>query len=110
LAHKIDWGNKGEQNTLPEKADQMTAWKNKEIRRWLKRRAAIESIIGHLKSDNRLDRNHIRGEDGDRVNAILAGCVFNLRKLLKSFLRWLYIDRSDVYLAFPDLSLELAVA
>ena len=55
----------------------MTARKNKAIRRWLKRRAAIEPIIGHLKSDNRMDRNHLKGEDGDRVNAILAGCGFN---------------------------------
>ena len=56
------------------------------IWRWYARRAAIESIFGHLKSDNRLDRNHLKGKDGDRMNAILAGCGFNRRKLLGAFL------------------------
>ena len=30
-------------------------------RKWLKRRQAIEPAIGHLKSDNRLDRCHLKG-------------------------------------------------
>jgi len=55
----------------------------KPIRNMLKRRAAIEPIIGHLKSDHRMDRNYLRGVEGDRNNAILAGIGFNLRKLLR---------------------------
>ncbi len=55
------------------------------IWRWYARRAAIEPIFGHLKSDNRLERNHLKGKDGDRMNAILAGCGFNMRKLLGAF-------------------------
>lgn len=55
------------------------------MRRMLKRRAAIEPVIGHLKSDCRMDRNHLKGVEGDRINAILAGAGYNLRKLL----RWL---------------------
>lgn len=53
----------------------------------IKRRAAVEPIIGHLKSDNRMNRNYLKGKEGDRINAILAGCGFNLRKLLRAFLR-----------------------
>jgi hypothetical protein len=49
----------------------------------LKRRAAIEPVIGHLKSDHRMERNDLRGVEGDRNNAILAGIGFNLRKLLR---------------------------
>jgi IS5 family transposase len=60
---------------------------------WYARRSAIEPIFGHLKTDNRLERNHLQGKDGDRINAILSGCGFNLRKLLRafflSFFRWL---------------------
>ncbi|MEQ8253827.1 MAG: hypothetical protein ABRQ28_04515, partial [Smithellaceae bacterium] len=41
--------------------------------------------FGHLKSDNRLERNHLQGKDGDRINAIMSGCGFNLRKLLRAF-------------------------
>ena len=51
----------------------------------LKRRAAIEPTIGHLKSDNRLNRNHLTGQEGDRINALLAAAGYNFRKLL----RWL---------------------
>ncbi len=36
------------------------------VRRMLKRRAAIEPTIGHLKSGNRLDRNYLTGQEGDR--------------------------------------------
>lgn len=53
--------------------------------RWLRRRSAIEPVFGHLKSDNRLERNHLQGEEGDRINAILSGCGFNLRKLMTAF-------------------------
>ena len=62
--------------------------------KWYARRSAIEPIFGHLKSDNRLERNHLQGKDGDRINAILSGCGFNLRKLIRafflSFFQWLF--------------------
>jgi IS5 family transposase len=56
--------------------------------RWFKRRSAIEPVIGHMKQDNRMDRNYLKGTDGDKMNAILAACGFNFRKLLRAFL-WL---------------------
>ncbi len=55
------------------------------IKRKLKRRSAIEPSIGHLKSDNRMNRNHLKGELGDKLNAILAAAGYNFRKLLKAF-------------------------
>ena len=59
------------------------------LRKWLKRRAAIEPIIGHLKSDHRMHRNHYQGQTGDAVNATLSAAGFNLRKLLAFFLPFL---------------------
>lgn len=56
--------------------------------RWFKRRSAIEPVIGHAKGDHRMDRNYLKGTDGDKMNAILAACGFNLRKLLRALL-WL---------------------
>jgi transposase, IS5 family len=53
------------------------------LRRMLKRRAAIEPTIGHLKSGNRLDRNYLTGPEGDRINAVLSAAGYNLRKLLR---------------------------
>ncbi len=54
--------------------------------RWFKRRSAIEPLFGHLKAGNRMDRNRLQGKDGDRINAILSGCGYNMRKLLRAFL------------------------
>lgn len=58
----------------------------------LRRRSAIEPGIGHLKSDHRLERNPLLGQNGDRMHAMLAGCGFNLRKLLRVFLSFFGID------------------
>lgn len=52
------------------------------IKRKLKRRNAIEPIIGHLKSDGRLARNFLKGAVGDAMNAILCGAGHNLRNIL----------------------------
>jgi IS5 family transposase len=53
------------------------------LKRLLRRRSAIEPSIGHIKSDNRLDRNHLTGQEGDRINAVLAAVGYNFRKLLR---------------------------
>jgi len=56
------------------------------IRNKLKRRSAIEPTIGHVKSDNRMGRNYLKGAEGDRINAILAAAGYNMRKLIAAFL------------------------
>ena len=43
----------------------------KGVWRWMKRRAAIEPTIGHLKSGKRLDRNRLKGTHGDKLNVVL---------------------------------------
>lgn len=40
-------------------------------RKLLRRRQAIEPIIGHLKSDHRMNRRHLNGVDGDTIHAVL---------------------------------------
>ena len=57
------------------------------IKKFLRRRSAIEPIIGHLKSDHGMDRNFLKGEAGDKINVLLAACGFNMKKLLRAFLR-----------------------
>ena len=51
-----------------------------------KRRAAIEPIIGHLKSDFRLSRNFLKGINGDHINLLMSASAWNLKKWLVSFL------------------------
>jgi len=55
------------------------------LRKRKKRRSAVEPKIGHMKSDNRMGRNFLKGIEGDRTNAMLAGIGANLRKLLAAF-------------------------
>lgn len=59
----------------------------KQQRRWLKRRQAVEPAIGHLKSDNRLDRCWLQGQLGDALHAVLCATGYNLRWLLRAMLR-----------------------
>jgi len=52
-------------------------------RKDFRRRASIEPIISHLKTDFLLSRNFLKGEAGDSINLILSGAAFNLRKLIR---------------------------
>jgi IS5 family transposase len=59
------------------------------IRREMRRRNAIEPVLGHLKTDGLLERNHLHGTEGDAVNAILCAVGHNCRLLLAWFKRLL---------------------
>ena len=52
------------------------------LRKKLKRRNAVEPTIGHLKHDHRMDRCYLKGEQGDKINALGAAMGLNLQKLL----------------------------
>ena len=56
-----------------------------QIKRELRRRAAIEPVIGHLKAEHRMGRNYLAHHAGDAVNAVLAAAGYNFHLLL----RWL---------------------
>ena len=55
------------------------------IKRELRRRSAIEPVIGHLKSEHRMGRNYLWHRQGDTTNAVLAAAGYNFRRLI----RWL---------------------
>ncbi len=57
------------------------------IKRAFRRRAAVEPVIGHLKSEHRMGRNHLAHSTGDATNAVLAAVGYNFRLLL----RWLAV-------------------
>jgi IS5 family transposase len=58
------------------------------LKREMRRRAAIEPVIGHIKNEHRLGRNYLAGPEGDAINAILAAAGYNFRLLL-NWLRFL---------------------
>jgi len=84
----VDRGYKGhgvtEVNVHMDQARKKT--ETKSFRKWLKRRAAIEPLIGHMKNDGGPKRNHLLGEQGDQINALLMAIGFNMRKIARSFL------------------------
>jgi IS5 family transposase len=54
-----------------------------QIKRELRRRSAIEAVIGHCKTDGHLSRNFLKGRDGDQINAVMSAVGYNLRLILK---------------------------
>jgi len=58
-----------------------------QIKRELRRRSAVEPVIGHLKSEHRMGRNYLWHRQGDAINAVLAAAGYNFRRLI----RWLQL-------------------
>lgn len=52
------------------------------IKRELRRRSAIEPVIGHMKAEGHLDRCYLKGPAGDAANAILSAVGYNFRRIL----------------------------
>jgi IS5 family transposase len=76
------------------------------IKRELRRRSAIEPMIGHMKADGRLGRNHLLGAAGDAMNALLVAAGHNLRLILnwlRLFVAWIIAALISSF-AQPDTS------
>ncbi len=58
--------------------------------RWIKRRQAVEPVIGHLKDDCRLRRCRLKGAQGDALHVLGCAAGYNLRWLL----RWIVFLRA----------------
>jgi len=52
------------------------------IKRELRRRSAIEPVIGHMKAEGHLGRCYLKGRDGDAANVILTAIGYNFRRIL----------------------------
>jgi IS5 family transposase len=55
------------------------------VKREMRRRSAVEPVIGHLKAEHRMGRNYLWYRQGDAINAVLAAASYNFGLLL----RWL---------------------
>ncbi|MGY2932178.1 hypothetical protein ACVWZ6_001780 [Bradyrhizobium sp. GM6.1] len=55
------------------------------IKRELRRRSAIEPVIGHMKTDGHLGRCHLKGRDGHPANVVLTAVGHNLPRLAEAF-------------------------
>lgn len=59
------------------------------LKNLLRRRSAVEPVIGHTKHDHRMEVNMLKGRVGDRMNVLFASGAFNLRKIMRSFFLFL---------------------
>jgi IS5 family transposase len=66
------------------------------IKRELRRRSAIEAVIGHMKTDGHLGRCHLKGRAGDAANVILTAVGYNFRLVLA----WLRAPLRLILIAF----------
>ncbi|QQG66647.1 IS5 family transposase [Desulfobulbus oligotrophicus] len=71
-----------------------------QMKKELKRRSAVEPVIGHMKTDGKLGRNYLLGTLGDTINALLCGAGHNIRLILKKL-------RERLFLLFTGLLLAL---
>jgi transposase, IS5 family len=72
LAHKFHVFTTGQKRGVTE-----------QIKRQMKRRAAVEPVIGHIKNEHRMNRNYLAHSQGDATNAILAAAGYNFSLILK---------------------------
>ncbi|MGB8411631.1 MAG: IS5 family transposase [Candidatus Binatus sp.] len=76
------------------------------IKRAMRRRSAIEPVIGHAKAEHRMGRNYLAGQVGDAINAVLAAAGYNFRRLLA----WFTLLLSAIWMAVAATSRSEAVA
>ena len=60
-----------------------TRYLKRKKRKKFRRRAAIEPVIGHLKTDFRMGQNYLHGKESPQINAFLAATGWNLKKMMK---------------------------
>jgi IS5 family transposase len=89
---KVDRGYRGKKQigeteilipSTPKKS--LNYYQRKKISKAHKKRAAIEPIIGHIKTDHRLNRNFYKGVTGDNINIMLAAAGFNFKRMMNKW-------------------------
>ena len=78
----------------PSGSSKQSYYQKRKARKKFCKRAGIEPVIGHLKSDHRMMRNYLKGTLGDAINTMMAAAAFNMRhwmnkNALSSFVSWL---------------------
>ena len=74
----------GTQVVTPYTTRPKSSYQKRKARQRFRRRAGIEPIIGHLKSDYRLARNFLKGTRGDHINGLMAAAAFNFKRILRN--------------------------
>lgn len=74
----------------PFNSKKLSAYRQKKLRGKFRRRAAIEPVIGHVKTDHRVGRNFYKGIKGDHVNVLLGAAGFNFKRMINKYKEGLF--------------------
>ena len=80
-----------------------TEYQKRKKRKHCRKRAGIEPIIGHLKSDHRVARNYLKGQIGDAINFIMGAAAFNFRKWMRKAPKWPFSSVLTDLIVFADI-------
>jgi transposase, IS5 family len=69
----------------PFNAKTTTSYQQTKLKKSFRRRAAIEPVISHLKTDHRLGRNFYKGIFGDNINVMLCAAAFNFKRMMNKW-------------------------
>lgn len=98
----VDRGYRGVRQVLgtniltPQNYSHLNNYQKQKLRKGFRRRAAIEPVIGHLKSDYRLSINFYKGVFGDTINVMLAAAAMNFKRMMNKWKKnpsLLFFDR-----------------
>lgn len=70
------------------------------VQKRFRKRARIEPMSGHLKSDHRLNKSYLKGFTGDKINILMAAAAFNFKKWMRLFftpLKMVELRREIIY-------------
>lgn len=75
-----------------------TKYKQNKLKKQFSRRAAIEPVIGHLKTDHRMRRNYYKGIIGDSINVMLSATAYNFKRMMRKWSSsfWLFFNRNFI--------------
>ncbi|MBD0278530.1 MAG: hypothetical protein ICV81_11300 [Flavisolibacter sp.] len=83
----------------------MTGYQQNKPKKNFCRRAALEPVISHLKTDHRLGRTFYQGIFGDNINVMLAAAAFNFKGMMNKWKAFFFIFLTKPHLGYPSDSI-----
>ncbi|MBD0364940.1 MAG: transposase [Flavisolibacter sp.] len=83
----------------------MTGYQQNKPKKNFRRRAALEPVISHLKTDHRLGRTFYQGIFGANINVMLAAAAFNFKGMMNKWKAFFFIFLTKPHLGYPSDSI-----
>ncbi len=77
---------------------QLSTYMRRKEKKYFRKRAGVEPVIGHLKADHRLSRNFYKGIFGDNINIMLVAAGFNFKRMMNKWKASFFIFLEQLFL------------